>query len=138
MFHDSSWNQGGQGQWQNPPFYEESNFAAFFPDLCPSGTAVCAATMTPTGKSMSDGFPLLTQPTNPAAIGGSLQSQNLNWKQGTVAQINLNVIFRPAHGVIVQRFSRRGKEQPSPKPRTAAVPRRHRAASQEPPGPASG
>ncbi len=35
IFHDSSWNQGAQGLWQNPPFYAESdNFS--FQDLVPA------------------------------------------------------------------------------------------------------
>ena len=91
MFHDSSWNQGAQGLWENPPFFAESSFVAFFPDLCPSATSVCASTIPVTGKSMSAGFPLLTQPTDPSTFSGNLQSQNLNFKQGTVQQYNLNV-----------------------------------------------
>ncbi len=34
IFHDSSWNQGAQGLWQNPPFYAESDN---FSGLCPFG-----------------------------------------------------------------------------------------------------
>lgn len=92
MFHDSSWNQGAQGLWENPPFFEESAFAAFFPDLCPSATALCAQQGIPvTGKSVSDGFPLLTQPTDPSAFGGNIFAQDRNFKLGTVQQFNLNV-----------------------------------------------
>jgi hypothetical protein len=29
IFHDSSWNQGAQGLWQNPPYYAESDAYAF-------------------------------------------------------------------------------------------------------------
>ena len=29
IFHDSSWNQGGQGLWENPPFFAESGQFAF-------------------------------------------------------------------------------------------------------------
>jgi hypothetical protein len=91
MFHDSSWNQGAGGLWENPPFFAESNFTGFFPDLCPSATAVCASTIPVTGKSMSDGFPLVTQPSNPSTFSGNLQSQNRNFKQGRVQQYNLNL-----------------------------------------------
>jgi hypothetical protein len=91
MFHDSSWNQGGQGLWENPPFFQESSFAAFFPDLCPLASGACASSFTPTGKTMSQGFPILTQPTDPATFSGNLQSQNLNFKIGRVQQYNLNV-----------------------------------------------
>jgi Carboxypeptidase regulatory-like domain len=91
IFHDSSWNQGGQGLWENPPFFQESAFAAFFPDLCPTASGACANSFTPTGKTMSQGFPILSQPTDPATFGGNLQSQNLNFKIGRVQQYNVNV-----------------------------------------------
>jgi len=91
IFHDSSWNQGGQGLWENPPFFEESAYFGFFPDLCPSANAACAATIPPTGRTMSQGFPLLTQPTDPSQFGGNILSQNRNFKQGTVQQYNLNI-----------------------------------------------
>jgi hypothetical protein len=91
MFHDSSWNQGAQGLWENPPFFAESSFAAFFPDLCPLPSAACASTLTPTGKTMSAGFPILTQPTDPSTFSGNIQSQNLNYKLGRIQQYNLNI-----------------------------------------------
>ena len=91
VFHDSSWNQGGQGLWENPPFFAESAYFGFFPDLCPTASAACAATLAPTGKSMSDGFPLLTQPTDPSQFAGNILSENRNFKQGTVQQYNLNI-----------------------------------------------
>jgi hypothetical protein len=83
IFHDSSWNQGSQGLWQNPPFFEESAYAGFFPDLFPAET----------GKSISQGFPLLTQPTDPTQFHpfSNLQAQNLNFRLGMVQQFNLNV-----------------------------------------------
>ncbi len=80
IFHDSSWNQGGQGLWENPPYFAESAFFGFFPDLFPTQV-----------RSMSQGFPILTQPTDPSTFGGNIQSQNLNFKQGMVQQFNLNV-----------------------------------------------
>jgi hypothetical protein len=91
MFHDSSWNQGAQGLWENPPFFAESSFAAFFPDLCPVASAACASTLTPTGKTMSAGFPILTQPTDPSTFSGTVESQNLNYKLGRIQQYNLNI-----------------------------------------------
>ena len=101
IFHDSSWNQGAQGLWENPPFFEESAFVAFFPDTCPFATSVCASStdpstgqpFVPTGKSISDGFPLLTQPTDPSQFlpFSNLQSQNLNFKLGRIQQFNLDV-----------------------------------------------
>ena len=43
IYHDSSWNQGAQGLWQNPPYYAESDSFAFFPTSCTFATAACAA-----------------------------------------------------------------------------------------------
>jgi hypothetical protein len=71
IFHDSSWNQGAQGLWQNPPYYAES--LVFF------------------GTSMSAGFPTFTSPPNPSDFGGTILAQNLNFKQGRIQQFNFNV-----------------------------------------------
>ena len=101
IFHDSSWNQGGQGLWENPPFFQESAFFGFAFGGCPSGFApgggpsACStngvAIPFGTGRTMSDGFPILTQPTDPSTFGGNILSQNLDFKQGIVQQYNLNV-----------------------------------------------
>jgi hypothetical protein len=85
IFHDSAWNQGGQGLWQNPPYYAEVD---------PFPTGVCTPFGTP-GCGLSNGFlvngsPLLG-PQNPSAYTGTIQSANLNFKQGAVQQFNLNV-----------------------------------------------
>ena len=85
IFHDSAWNQGGQGLWQNPPYYAEVD---------PYPTGVCAPFGTP-GCGLSNGFlvngsPLLG-PQNPSAYTGTIQSANLNFKQGAIQQFNLNV-----------------------------------------------
>ncbi len=72
IFHDSSWNQGAQGLWANPPF-----FGALEP---------------PFGTSISQGFtPLLTPPTSPSEYGGAVTAQNLNFRPGVVQQFNVNV-----------------------------------------------
>jgi hypothetical protein len=101
IFHDSSWNQGGQGLWENPPFFQESAFFGFAFGGCPTGLApgggasACStngvAIPFGTGRTMSDGFPILTQPTDPSTFGGNILSQNLDFKQGIVQQYNLNV-----------------------------------------------
>ncbi len=96
IFHDSSWNQGAQGLWENPPFFAESFFGAFFPNLCPSdhipsGSPSACASLGVTGKTLSDGFPILTQPTDPSTFGGNLQSQNLDFKLGRIQQYNVNI-----------------------------------------------
>jgi hypothetical protein len=111
IFHDSAWNQGGQGLWQNPPYYAELD-----PDNYPNillnpyflSTGLCATPGLP-GCGLSYGFQayqptpppkpgcatagILTAPVNPDCyIGtGTIQSENLNFKQGMVQQFNLNV-----------------------------------------------
>jgi hypothetical protein len=82
IFHDSSWNQGAQGLWENPPFFAETaNFSGF-----------CKFGQTTPGCGLSQAFtPTLTTPPNPNNFAGTIQSQNLNFKQGRVQQFNLNV-----------------------------------------------
>jgi hypothetical protein len=70
IFHDSSWNQGAQGLWQNPPFYGES-FEA--------------------GGNMSQGFVTFSSPPNPADFEGTILSQDRDFKQGRIQQFNVNV-----------------------------------------------
>ncbi len=89
ILHDSSWNQGGQGLWQNPPYYAEV-------DPCPSD--FCLGYNSPFG-SLSGGFltdpftpgSVLSAPVNPANYTGTIQSMNRNFRQGMVQQFNLNV-----------------------------------------------
>ncbi len=90
IFHDSSWNQGGQGLWENPPYFAESdNF--FGP--CPfnnSGQpqpANCGNRYLFLDPTLSP----ITAPPSPQSFPGALQSQNLNYKQGRVQQFNVNV-----------------------------------------------
>ena len=83
IFHDSAWSQGAQGTWQNPPYYAETDN---FNGLCPFGSLG-----TP-GCGIETAFlPLFTAPPDPANFTGTIQSQNLNFKQGMVQQFNLNV-----------------------------------------------
>jgi hypothetical protein len=85
ILHDSSWNQGGQGLWQNPPYYAEV-------DPCPSD--FCLGYNSAFG-SLSGGFlaggAVLPSPVNPASYTGTIQSMNRNFRQGMVQQFNLNV-----------------------------------------------
>ena len=94
IYHDSSWNQGAQGLWQNPPYYAEIDQFNFFPGgPCPFGNATSAA---PLNCGLQLGFlqpnlqPFTAQP-DPSTFTGTIQSQNLNFKQGTVQQFNLNI-----------------------------------------------
>jgi len=95
ILHDSSWNQGGQGLWQNPPYYAEV-------DPCPSD--FCLGYQSAFG-SLSGGFlvdpgpsttpvpggNVLSGPVNPQTYTGTIQSMNRNFRQGIVQQFNLNV-----------------------------------------------
>jgi hypothetical protein len=94
IFHDSSWNIGGQGLTNNIPFQGSSGIGPFgFPGSCPTSAFVnpnfqaCA---------ISGGFPValggvFTSPPDLSALFGTVQAQNLNFKQGMIQQFNLNV-----------------------------------------------
>jgi hypothetical protein len=94
IYHDSSWSQGAQGLWQNPPYYAETDQFNYFPSFpCPFNNATSA---TPANCGLQLGFlqsslkPYTSQP-NPANFTGTIQAQNRNFKQGMVQQFNLNV-----------------------------------------------
>src|SRR6266852_8294063 len=91
IFHDSSWNQGAQGLWENPPYLAELDAfgSANQPIPCPFNNYGSA---TPFDCGNGRIFlPTLTGPPNPQLYPGALQVQNLNFKQGKVQQFNLNV-----------------------------------------------
>jgi hypothetical protein len=71
IYHDSSWNMGAQGLWQNPPYYAESDVFATI--------------------GFSKGFPVFNAPPIPANFTGSLLAQNTDFKLGKVQQFNINV-----------------------------------------------
>jgi Carboxypeptidase regulatory-like domain len=92
ILHDSSWSQGAQGLWQNPPYYAESDRFAFGGN-CTFPTAACAGNPanTPSAISLSDGFQIFNAPPDPAGFTGTIQSQNLDFKLGMVQQYNATV-----------------------------------------------
>jgi len=92
IYHDSSWNQGAQGLWQNPPSYAESDAFAFGGN-CTFATAACATRygLAPSAIAMSAGFPTFAAPPNPADFTGTILAQDTNFKQGRVQQFNMNV-----------------------------------------------
>ncbi len=95
IFHDSSWNQGAQGNWENPPYLAESDN---FSGLCSFqnlglGTPGCGV---PTGF-----LPAVTTPQTPPTFPGTLQSQNLDFKQGRVQQFNINVEHQLPGSIVV-------------------------------------
>jgi len=86
IFHDSSWNQGGQGLWENPPYLAElDNF--FGP--CPFNNSGSATPLDCGNQRLF--LPTITAPPNPQQYPGALQVQNLGFKQGRVQQFNLNI-----------------------------------------------
>ena len=95
ILHDSSWNQGGQGLWQNPPYYAEvdpcpSDFCfAFGPQFSLSGGFLVDPS-TPSSTPVAGGA-VLSGPQNPQTYTGTIQSMNRNFRQGIVQQFNLNV-----------------------------------------------
>jgi hypothetical protein len=90
ILHDASWNQGGQGLWQNPPYYAEVDPCAFcFPGVTLSD-GFLVAPGTPSSTPVTGGA-VLSGPVNPADYTGTIQSMNRNFRQGMVEQYNLNV-----------------------------------------------
>jgi hypothetical protein len=88
IFHDSSWNQGAQGLWENVPYFaESSNFPGVVP--CPFGntTLNCGIER----LFLQQNLQPITAPLDPSQFPGTVQSQNLNFKQGKVQQFNLNI-----------------------------------------------
>jgi hypothetical protein len=95
IFHDSSWNQGGQGLWENPPYFAESdNFAPAFGGLpCPFGntTMNCGVQRIFLQTFASGPIGPYTSAPPLSNFPGTVYSQNLNFKQGRVQQFNLNL-----------------------------------------------
>lgn len=92
IYHDSSWNQGAQGLWQNPPYYAElDNFSGVAP-FQSLGTVTCGFGPPLVGCGLRGAFlPVITGEPNPANFTGTIQAQNFNFKQGRVQQFTLNV-----------------------------------------------
>ena len=97
IYHDSSWNQGAQGLWQNPPDLGESDqFPATFSTGCAFATSYCASAagggQTPElSFTTSTGFPLLPTPQTVATYPGTFVYQPRNFQPGRVHQYNVNV-----------------------------------------------
>jgi hypothetical protein len=96
ILHDSSWNQGGQGLWQNPPYYAEvdpcpSDFCLGFNSAFGSLSGGFLVDPTTPSSTPVKGGAVLTSPVNPADYTGTIQSMNRNFRQGMVQQFNLNV-----------------------------------------------
>jgi hypothetical protein len=94
IFHDSAWNQGGQGLWQNPPFYAEvDQFGMCATPGC-TNAGLSNGFLVPVGTPSStpvSGGAVLNAPVNPQVYTGTIQSQNRNFRQGMIQQYNLNI-----------------------------------------------
>jgi len=93
IYHDSSWNQGAQGLWQNPPNLGESD--AFPSPGCPLATSYCATELEqfPSyfNPSISSGFAPLPTPQTAASFTGSFNYMPQNFQPGRDHQYNVNV-----------------------------------------------
>jgi hypothetical protein len=95
IYHDSSWDQGGQGLWQNPPYYAEVDPCTFCLTYgvaagSLSGGFLLTAPQAGSTLAVPGGY-IYNGPVNPLNYTGSIQSMNRNFKQGAVQQFNLNV-----------------------------------------------
>src|SRR5580704_11024778 len=108
IFHDSAWNQGGQGLWQNPPYYAEVDPATGF--CATPGAAGCGLSngflFPPTNPKPGStvavpGGYVYNAPVNPSAYTGTIQSMNRNFVQGMVQQYNLNVEYQMPGDVVL-------------------------------------
>ncbi|MBV9342005.1 MAG: carboxypeptidase regulatory-like domain-containing protein, partial [Acidobacteria bacterium] len=103
IFHDSSWNQGGQGLWENPPYFAESdNFSPNF-SACPfANTTLNCGVQRIFLQNLAPGvIGPYTSPPPIATFPGTLQSQNLNFKQGRVQQMNINLEHQLPGGIVL-------------------------------------
>ena len=95
IYHDSSWNQGAQGLWQNPPTLGESDqLPATFSTGCAFATSYCATVGDQTPElnfTLSTGFPLLPTPQDTSSFVGTYAYQPTNFQPGRVHQYNANV-----------------------------------------------
>ena len=95
IYHDSSWNQGAQGLWQNPPNLGESDqLPATFSTGCAFATSYCATVGDETPElnfTLSTGFPALPTPQDVNSFVGTFAYQPTNFQPGRVHQYNANV-----------------------------------------------
>jgi len=115
IYHDSSWNQGAQGLWQNPPYYDESdNFqfggactfaaAACYTPATPNATAISISPTAFSGGPGTGGFPIITgPPTQPnfTDFTGTIIAQDTNFKLGMIQQFNVSVEHEIPGGIVL-------------------------------------
>ena len=101
IYHDSSWTQGAQGVWQNPPNLGESDLLpATYSTGCAYTTSYCAVTLGQTPElvnyngghfNLSSGFQPLPTAQNVASFVGTYAYEPTNFQPGRVHQYNANV-----------------------------------------------
>ena len=94
IFHDSAWNQGGQGLWQNPPYYAEVDPCTFCLTYGAAAGSLSGGFLLPANTASAINVPggaVYNAPVNPTAYTGTIQSENRNFKLGMIQQYNLNV-----------------------------------------------
>ena len=95
IYHDSSWNQGAQGLWQNPPNLGESDqFPATYSAGCAFAYSFCASLPNAIVESVpttSGGFTALPTPQGVASYTGTFYYEPANFQPGRVHQYNANV-----------------------------------------------
>jgi len=93
IYHDSSWNQGAQGLWQNPPNLGESDqFIGNF--SCVSAASYCSSTLGGPAYGVATttgGFPPLNSPQDVTSFTGTYAYQPTNFQPGRVHQYNANI-----------------------------------------------
>jgi Carboxypeptidase regulatory-like domain len=94
VLHDSSWDQGGQGLWQNPPYYAEVDPCTFCLTYGQASGSLSGGFLLPAGTPSTINVPggaIYNAPVNPTLYTGTIQSMNRNFKQGMIEQYNLNL-----------------------------------------------
>jgi hypothetical protein len=95
IYHDSSWNQGAQGLWLNPPNLGESDvFPATYSPGCAFSTSYCATTLGQSPENVptaSGGFPIISSSSVVSDFVGTFYYQPTNFQPGRVHQYNANV-----------------------------------------------
>jgi hypothetical protein len=96
IYHDSSWDQGGQGLWQNPPYYAEVDPCTFCLTYGVAAGSLSSGFLlppnSPSSVNVNNGLgAIYNSPVNPLLYTGSIQSMNRKFKLGSIQQFNLNV-----------------------------------------------
>ena len=85
IVHDSAWNQGGQGLWQNPPYFAEVDPCTFCLAYGSTVGSLSGGFLLPVGTGSSttvDGGAgaVYSSPVNPQAYTGTIQSENRKYR----------------------------------------------------------